>query len=51
MELADILVGRARMDADLQQIIDERTTPWGITVQSVDIDGAGLLPLSVHAGG
>jgi regulator of protease activity HflC (stomatin/prohibitin superfamily) len=37
MELADILVGRARMDRDLQQIIDERTTPWGITVQSVEI--------------
>jgi regulator of protease activity HflC (stomatin/prohibitin superfamily) len=37
MELADILVGRARMDADLQKIIDERTTPWGITVQSVEI--------------
>jgi regulator of protease activity HflC (stomatin/prohibitin superfamily) len=35
--LADILVGRARMDADLQKIIDERTTPWGITVQSVEI--------------
>jgi regulator of protease activity HflC (stomatin/prohibitin superfamily) len=37
MDLADILVGRARMDADLQKIIDERTTPWGITVQSVEI--------------
>jgi len=37
MDLADILVGRARMDAELQQIIDERTTPWGITVQSVEI--------------
>jgi regulator of protease activity HflC (stomatin/prohibitin superfamily) len=35
--LADILIGRARMDADLQKIIDERTTPWGITVQSVEI--------------
>ena len=35
MELADILVGRARMDAELQHIIDDRTTPWGITVQSV----------------
>ena len=35
--LADILVGRARMDADLQKVIDERTTPWGITVQSVEI--------------
>jgi len=37
MPLADILVGRARMDADLQKIIDERTTPWGISVQSVEI--------------
>jgi regulator of protease activity HflC (stomatin/prohibitin superfamily) len=37
MELADILVGRARMDKDLQRIIDERTTPWGVTVQSVEI--------------
>lgn len=37
MTLADILIGRARMDADLQKIIDERTTPWGITVQSVEI--------------
>ncbi len=37
MPLADILVGRARMDAELQKIIDERTTPWGITVQSVEI--------------
>jgi regulator of protease activity HflC (stomatin/prohibitin superfamily) len=37
MSLADILVGRARMDADLQRIIDERTTPWGVSVQSVEI--------------
>jgi len=37
MTLADILVGRAKMDSDLQKIIDERTTPWGITVQSVEI--------------
>lgn len=37
MPLADILIGRARMDAELQRIIDERTTPWGITVQSVEI--------------
>lgn len=35
--LADILVGRSKMDDDLQKIIDERTTPWGITVQSVEI--------------
>lgn len=37
MPLADILVGRAKMDADLQRIIDERTAPWGISVQSVEI--------------
>jgi len=37
MTLADILVGRSKMDSDLQKTIDERTTPWGITVQSVEI--------------
>ena len=37
LDLADILVGRAKMDKDLQKIIDERTTPWGVTVQSVEI--------------
>lgn len=37
MYLADILIGRAKMDAELQRIIDERTTPWGISVQSVEI--------------
>jgi len=37
MPLADILIGRDKMDDDLQKIIDERTTPWGITVQSVEI--------------
>ncbi len=37
MNLADILVGRTKMDQDLQRIIDERTTPWGISVQSVEI--------------
>lgn len=37
MSLADILVGRTKMDEDLQKIIDERTAPWGISVQSVEI--------------
>lgn len=37
MDLATILVGRELMDADLQHIIDARTTPWGVTVQSVEI--------------
>lgn len=35
--LADILVGRSAIDQELQQVIDERTTPWGVTVQSVEI--------------
>ncbi|MBN1428114.1 MAG: slipin family protein [Anaerolineae bacterium] len=37
LDLATILVGRETMDADLQHIIDARTTPWGVTVQSVEI--------------
>jgi len=37
MVLADILVGRSLLDQELQQVIDERTTPWGVTVQSVEI--------------
>lgn len=37
MMLADILVGRSAIDNELQHIIDERTTPWGVTVQSVEI--------------
>ncbi|MEW5720539.1 MAG: slipin family protein [Chloroflexota bacterium] len=37
MMLADILIGREKIDAELQKIIDQRTTPWGVTVQSVEI--------------
>lgn len=37
MMLAEILVGRTAIDEELQHIIDERTTPWGVTVQSVEI--------------
>lgn len=44
MTLADILIGRAKMDAELQKIIDERTTPWGITVQSVEIRDVVIPP-------
>ena len=35
--LADLLVGRDKIDAELQTIIDQRTNPWGVTVQSVEI--------------
>ena len=44
MYLADILTGRSKMDKDLQKIIDERTTPWGITVQSVEIRDVVIPP-------
>jgi len=44
MSLADILVGRGKMDDDLQKIIDERTTPWGVTVQSVEIRDVVIPP-------
>ena len=37
MMLADILTGRSAIDEELQHIIDERTTPWGVTVNSVEI--------------
>jgi regulator of protease activity HflC (stomatin/prohibitin superfamily) len=35
--LADLLVGRDVLDSQLQEIIDGRTEPWGVTVQSVEI--------------
>ncbi len=44
MTLAEILVGRANMDKQLQKIIDERTAPWGITVQSVEIRDVVIPP-------
>jgi regulator of protease activity HflC (stomatin/prohibitin superfamily) len=44
MSLADILIGRDKMDTILQKIIDERTTPWGVTVQSVEIRDVVIPP-------
>jgi regulator of protease activity HflC (stomatin/prohibitin superfamily) len=35
--LSDMLEGRDKISAMLQKIIDERTEPWGITVQSVEV--------------
>ncbi len=37
MPLADILVGREAVDVELRRIIDERTAPWGASVNSVEI--------------
>jgi len=35
--LADLLHGRERIEGELQKLIDERSNPWGITVQSVEM--------------
>ena len=44
MMLADILVGREMIDRELQQIIDQRTTPWGVSVTSVEIRDVVIPP-------
>jgi regulator of protease activity HflC (stomatin/prohibitin superfamily) len=36
-ELADMITGREHLGRELQRILDEKTNPWGITVQSVEI--------------
>jgi len=36
-DLAQMLTGREMLGRGLQQILDEKTNPWGITVQSVEI--------------
>jgi regulator of protease activity HflC (stomatin/prohibitin superfamily) len=35
--LADLLRGRERIEQELQRLIDARSTPWGVTVQSVEM--------------
>jgi len=35
--LTDLLRGRERIEHELQQLIDIRSNPWGITVQSVEM--------------
>ena len=36
-QLAQMITERETMGHELQKILDEKTTPWGITVQSVEI--------------
>jgi regulator of protease activity HflC (stomatin/prohibitin superfamily) len=36
-ELAQMITERETLGRELQKILDEKTTPWGITVQSVEI--------------
>ncbi len=35
--LTELLRGRERIEDELQKLIDERSNPWGITVQSVEM--------------
>ena len=47
--LADMLEGRDKISAALQQIIDERTEPWGITVISVEVKDVLIPPALENA--
>ena len=35
--LTDLLRGREKIETDLQQLIDQRSTPWGVTVSAVEM--------------
>src|SRR5204862_1143869 len=35
--LTELLRGRERIEGELQQLIDQRSNPWGVTVQSVEM--------------
>src|SRR6187399_3078187 len=43
-ELAQMLSDRESMGRELQRILDEKTNPWGITVQSVEIRDVKIPP-------
>lgn len=45
--LADLLRGRERIESELQQLIDDRSMPWGITVQSVEMRDV-VIPTSLQ---
>jgi regulator of protease activity HflC (stomatin/prohibitin superfamily) len=45
--LSDMLEGRDKISAVLQTIIDARTQPWGISVQSVEVKDV-LIPASLE---
>jgi len=41
-ELDDLLAERDRLNAELQQILDQHTDPWGIKVTSVEVKHVDL---------
>ncbi|VBB09212.1 stomatin signature [Lucifera butyrica] len=46
-QLSEMLAGREFIDAELRNIIDHRTEPWGISVQSVEIRDV-IIPKSLQ---
>jgi hypothetical protein len=45
--LTVLLRGREQIEAELQKLIDVRTTPWGVTVQSVEMRDV-VIPLALQ---
>lgn len=45
--LTDLLRGRERIESELQKLIDERSNPWGVTVQSVEMRDV-IIPSSLQ---
>ncbi|HEX2187608.1 MAG TPA: slipin family protein, partial [Longimicrobiaceae bacterium] len=45
--LTELLRGRERIEKELQALIDERTTPWGVTVHSVEMRDV-VIPASLQ---
>ncbi|HWE38356.1 MAG TPA: slipin family protein [Isosphaeraceae bacterium] len=45
--LTVLLRGREQIEAELQKLIDERTTPWGVSVQSVEMRDV-VIPTSLQ---
>jgi regulator of protease activity HflC (stomatin/prohibitin superfamily) len=49
VELDDLLANREKINAQLQQIIDEQTEPWGIKVSVVEVKNVDLPPEMTRA--
>jgi regulator of protease activity HflC (stomatin/prohibitin superfamily) len=45
--LSDLLRGREQIEAELQKLIDARSNPWGVTVQSVEMRDV-IIPTSLQ---
>jgi regulator of protease activity HflC (stomatin/prohibitin superfamily) len=45
--LSELLAGREKIEQELQQLIDHRTTPWGVTVHSVEMRDV-VIPASLQ---